>query len=56
MSYPFADLHDEKDKQEAENTLEKGQLDKVDEDISRDAMVKQKVDNMIKDVYMKFDI
>ena len=52
MKYPFADLLDEKDNKGADNTLEKGQLIQVDEDISRDAMVEKKIDNMIKDVYM----
>ena len=51
--YPFADLLDEKDKKEADNTLEKGQLIQVDEDISRDAMVKEKIVHLMKDVYME---
>jgi hypothetical protein len=56
VQYPFADLLDKKDKQGADNSLEKGQLNQVDEDISRDAMVEKKLDNLIKDDYMKFDI
>jgi hypothetical protein len=43
LRYPFADLLDKKDKKGADNTLEKGQLIQVDEDISRDAMVTEKL-------------
>ena len=55
MRYPFADLLNEKDNKKAD-TLETGQLSKVDEDISRDAMLEKKINNMFEDVYMKFDI
>ena len=55
MRYPFADLLNEKDNKKAD-TLETGQLIKVDEDISRDAMLEKKINNMFRDVYMKFDI
>ena len=41
MKYPFADLLDEKDTKGADNTLEKE---------------RKKLDNLINDDYMKFDI